>query len=75
MGQLLGIGPVKRFTEFAAVDLRFWTDKLLDLFRIVVPSLQMPSAELTLRVFLITGTLPMFANFYLRDHWCALFSD
>ena len=62
MGQLLRIGPVKSLAKFAAVDLRFWPHKVLDLLGIVIPSLQMTRAELPFGVLFITGTLPVFSN-------------
>jgi hypothetical protein len=66
MRQLLGIGPIKRLAEFATVNLCIWSDDPLDLLGIVVPSLQVSRAELSLGVLFITGTLPVFANFYPR---------
>lgn len=63
---MLRIGPVKSLTKFAAVDLRFSPDKVFDLFGIVIPSLQMTRAELSLSIFFITGTLPVFSNLHLR---------
>lgn len=66
MGQLLRIGPVKSFTKFATVDLRFWPDKMFDLFGIVIPSLQMAGAELPFRVFFIARTLPVLSNLNFR---------
>jgi len=75
MRQLLGIRPIKRLAEFAAVDLRFRPDELLDLLGVVVPPLQMPRAEFPLGVFFIAGTLPVFTNFYFRQRRCGLFRD
>src|SRR5580704_14259757 len=64
MGHLIGIGAIERFAEFATINLRVFPDQLLDLFRIVVPPLQMPGAELPFGVFFIAGALPMLANLY-----------
>jgi len=73
MGQLLRIGPVQSLTKFAAVDLRFWPDKVFDFFGIVIPSLQMTGAELSFRVLFVTGTLPVLSNLDLRQRRCRLF--
>src|SRR5260370_7617412 len=73
MGHLVGIGAVKRFAEFATIDLRFWPNQLLDLFRIVIPSLQMPRSDLPFGIFFVARPLPMLANLYLPQRRCGLF--
>src|SRR5260370_17718274 len=73
MGHLVGIGTIKRFAEFATIDLRFWPNQLLDLFRIVIPSLQMPRAELPFGIFFVAGPLPVLANLYLPHRRSGLF--
>src|ERR1700683_696223 len=73
MRQLLGVRPIERLTKFAAVDLRLMTNQLLDLLGIVIPSLQMSRAELSFGIFFVAGTLPVFADFYLRRRRYCLF--
>src|SRR5260370_8962421 len=73
MGHLVGIGTIKRCAESATIDLSFWPNQLLDLFRIVIPSLQMPRAELPFGIFFVAGALPVLANLYLPQRRCGLF--
>ncbi len=54
---LLGIRPVKRPAKLTAVDLDVLADLPLDVRGVIVPALEMPGAQLTLGVLLITGTL------------------
>src|SRR5260370_15419765 len=75
MGHMVGIGTIKRFAEFATIDLRFWPNQLLDLFRIVIPSLQMPRAELPFGIFFVAGAVPVLANLYLPQRRCGLFDS
>src|SRR5260370_10363130 len=65
IGHLVGIGTIKRFADFATIDLRFWPNQLLDLFRIVISSLTLPRAELPFGVFFLPAALPVLPKLHL----------
>ncbi len=62
---LFRVRLIQCFAEFAAVDFRFLAD-FASTFRVIVPSLQMPGAELSLGVLFVAGTLLRFAHFDLH---------
>src|SRR6267154_749666 len=72
MWQLLRIRLVKRFAKLAPVDLGVFANPRFHIFRVIVPTLQMPGAELSFGVLLIAGTLPRLSHFDLHFLWCRL---
>lgn len=62
---------VQRPAEFAAINFGLRTDQRFNLFRIIVPALQMPAAQLPLCVLLIASPLSRLLGLNLwRDGRC-----
>src|SRR5580700_4105622 len=62
-------GLVERLAEFTAIDFGFLADERFDFFRIIVPTLQMPAAELAFRVLFVAGALRGFLGLQFRRGW------
>jgi hypothetical protein len=71
--RLRKIGRVESFAEFAAVDFYLFADERFDVLRVVVPALQVPAANFTLRVFFVARALRGFLGLHFRG--CGRFGD
>src|SRR5216683_192989 len=66
IGLLRGVRAIERPAEFATIDFGVWADERRNIFRVVVPALQMARTELTLFVFFVAGALPGLARLDFR---------